>query len=59
MEFTFETEYIANTMTSMAKVLRKTIRKKRSLRSHIFGWIAAALGLLLTAVKGFFLFPLA
>lgn len=53
MEFTFETEYNAKTMASMAKVLRKTIRKKHSRRSHIFGWIAAALGLLLVISKGF------
>ncbi len=31
----------------MARVLRKTIRKKRSRRSHVFGWIVIVAGLLL------------
>lgn len=47
MEFTFETQYNAKTMAVMAKALRKTIRKKHSRRSHIFGWIVTVLGLLL------------
>ena len=47
MEFTFETTYNAKTMAVMAKALRKTIRKKHSRRSHLFGWIVAVLGLLL------------
>lgn len=47
MEFTFETAYNAKTMTQMAKVLRKTVRKKHSRRSHIFGWLVIALGLVL------------
>ena len=53
MEFTFETQYNAKTMTSMAKALRKTIRKKHSRRSHIFGWIVVAFALLLLILKGF------
>lgn len=53
MEFTFETQYNEKTLASMAKALRKTIRKKRSRRSHIFGWIVAALGLLLVISRGF------
>lgn len=52
MKFTFETEYNTKTMSVMAKALRKTIRKKHSRRSHIFGWIVTVLGLLL-AVKNF------
>lgn len=47
MEFAFETEYNAKALASMAKALRKTIRKKHSRRSHIFGWIVIVLGLLL------------
>lgn len=47
MEFTFQTQYNAKTMAVMAKALRKTIRKKHSRRSHIFGWIVTILGLLL------------
>ena len=43
MKFTFETEYNTKTMSVMAKALRKTIRKKHSRRSHIFGWIVSAL----------------
>jgi len=39
MEFRFETVYNQKAFTSMAKALRKTIRKKRSKRSHIFGWM--------------------
>ncbi len=55
MEFTFETKYTAKTMTSMAKALRKTIRKKHSRRSHIFGWVVVALGILLAISNGFIL----
>ena len=47
MEFTFETQYNAKTMAVMAKALRKTIRKKHSRRSNIFGWIVTVLGVLL------------
>ena len=47
MEFTFETAYNAKSMTQMARVLRKTVRKKHSRRSHIFGWLVIALGLVL------------
>ena len=53
MEFTFETQYNAKTMALMAKALRKTIRKKRSRRAHIFGWSISILGLLLTVLGGF------
>lgn len=47
MEFVFETDYNQRAMTAMAKGLRKTVRKKRSRRTHIFGWIVIALALLL------------
>lgn len=53
MEFRFETQYTAKTMAVMARALRKTIRKKRSRRSHIFGWVVFALGVLLVLVNGF------
>lgn len=53
MEFTFETQYNTKTMAVMAKALRKTIRKKHSRRSHVFGCIVTALGLLLIISKGF------
>lgn len=52
MEFTFETLYNAKTMASMARALRKTIRKKHSRRTHVLGWAIAALALLLLLSKG-------
>lgn len=51
MEFRFETTYDQKGLTAMARALRKTIRKKRSRRSHIFGWCIAALAVLLIAVE--------
>ena len=48
MEFVFETTYNQKALTTMAKGVRKTARKKRTKRSHIFGWIVIALALLLT-----------
>lgn len=47
MEFYFETTYDQKALTAMAKGLRKTIRKKKSQRSHIFAWIVVALSILL------------
>jgi hypothetical protein len=47
MEFTFETNYDRKALTTMAKVLRKTLRRKRSRRSHILGWIVMIMGALL------------
>lgn len=52
MEFTFETTYDQKALTAMARGLRKTLRKKRSRRSHIFGWIVIALALLLVFRSG-------
>ena len=52
MKFTFETAYNAKTMTVMARALRKTVRRKHSRRSHIFGWLVILLALLLL-VKNF------
>lgn len=48
MEFTVETVYDQKAVTAMARGLRKTIRKKHSRRSHVFGWLVIALVLLLT-----------
>ena len=48
MVFTFDTVYDQRAVTAMARGLRKTIRKKRSRRSHLFGWLVIGLGLLLT-----------
>lgn len=47
MEFVFETTYNQKALTTMAKGVRKTARKKRNIRSHIVGYIVIALALLL------------
>ena len=52
MEFKFETAYNQEAITVMAKALRKTVRKKRSRRSHIFGVIVVMLAILLTLPFG-------
>ena len=52
MEFKFETAYNQEAITVMAKALRKTVRKKRSRRSHIFGVLVIILALLLTLPLG-------
>lgn len=49
MEFRFETKYDQKGLTVLARALRKTIRKKQSRRSHIFGWCVIALAILLVA----------
>lgn len=51
MEFRFDTKYDQKGLTVMARALRKTIRKKRSRRSHIFGWCVVALGIVVTAAQ--------
>ena len=50
MEYIFTTAYNQKAMTAMARTLRKTIRKKRSRRSHIFGWLVVILGLLMSII---------
>ena len=52
MEFTFETVYNQKAVTTMARTLRKTLRKKRSRRSHIFGWIVLVIAVILTLPLG-------
>lgn len=51
-EFTFETTYNQKAMTVMARALRKTVRKKHSRRSHIFGWLITVLTILLVLPIG-------
>ena len=51
MEFQFETRYDQKGLTVLARALRKTVRKKRSRRSHIFGWCVVALAVLLIAAQ--------
>lgn len=53
MKFTIETQYNAKTMALMAKALRKTVRKKHSRRSRLFGWLVLLLALLLLLSEGF------
>lgn len=45
MEFRFETDYTLETLTAMARGLRKTVRRKRSRRTRIFAGIVIALGI--------------
>ena len=52
MEFQFETTYNQEAVTIMAQALRKTVRKKRSRRSHVFGVIIMILAVLLTLPLG-------
>ena len=52
MEFKCETAYNQEAISVMAKAIRKTARKKRSKRSHIFGVIVIILALLLTLPLG-------
>ena len=52
MEFSFETVYDRKAMTAMAWALRKTVRKKSSRRSHVFGWIVLVLSVLLALPLG-------
>ena len=50
MEFRFETEYNAKTLPVMARALRKTVRKKKSRRTHILGWLLTALCVVLILI---------
>ena len=54
MGIQFETDYNMETLTAMAKGLRKTVRRKRSRRVHIFAAVVLVLGILtiLAAVAG-------
>lgn len=52
MRFTFETHYNQKSLSVMAGCIRKTVRRSRSKRSHIAGWIVAVLGLLLSFSSG-------
>ena len=52
MTFTFATEYNQRALTAMARVIRKTVRKKHSRCSHILGWMVVILGLLLSLPLG-------
>lgn len=51
MEFVFETLYNQKGISVMAKALRKTIRKKKSIRSHIFGILIIVCAIFLSFPK--------
>ena len=51
MEFRFETDYDQETLTAMARGLRKTVRRKRSRRTHIFAGIVLVIGLASTVLS--------
>ena len=51
-EFQFKTAYHQEALMTMAKVLRKTARKKRSRRSRLLAPLVIALGILLTLPLG-------
>ena len=48
MEYTFQTNYDMEALTAMTRALRKTVRRRRSRRSHVFGWIIVGLAALLS-----------
>lgn len=52
MKFKCETAYNQEALSIMAKVIRKTVRRKRSKRSHIFGVLVSIFALLLTLPLG-------
>lgn len=53
MEFVFETPYDQKTLTIMARALRKTVRRKKSIRNRILGVIVlAVLGFLIWLTSG-------
>lgn len=45
MDLRFETNYDLGTLTAMAKGIRRTVRKKRSRRVHVFAVIVVLLGI--------------
>ena len=53
MEFSFTTDYTIKALTAMVKAGRKTVGKKRSRRTHFFGFLVMALALMLPLSGGF------
>lgn len=51
MTFKIQTQYDRSAMTALAKGIRKTLRAKRSRRSHILGFFVVILGILLLAFQ--------
>lgn len=54
MEYIFETNYDKKTLKTMARIVRKTVRKKHSRRSHVFGWLVILFGILMLFLNGGF-----
>ena len=54
MEYIFETNYDKKTLKTMARVVRKTVRKKHSRRSYVFGWLVIIFGILMLFLNGGF-----
>ena len=52
MNFSFVTQYNREAVATMAKALRKTVRRKKSRRSHIIGVAVILLALLLALPFG-------
>ena len=52
MGFVAESIYDQKAVTAMARVLRRTVRKNHSRRSHLLGWIIVVLALLLSFLPG-------
>ncbi len=52
MEFTFVTVYNQKAVTTMARTLRKTLRKKRNRRPHILGWVVVVIAVILILPLG-------
>ena len=55
MEYIFETNYDKKTLKTMARIVRKTGRKKHSRRSHTFGWLVIIFGILMFFLNGGFI----
>ena len=51
MNFVFNTVYDMDALTAMARAVRKTTHKKRSKRSHKFGWIVIIIAILFIAAS--------
>lgn len=45
MEFIFETNYDTKAISTMAKAMRKTIRKKKNKRTRLIGWLVILLAI--------------
>ena len=56
MSYRFETNFDQAALTAVSKCLRKTVRRKKSRRAHIWGWLVivwAAILVVMTQKNGF------